>query len=59
MNTQQAVAFVLEMHDITKYRLAQQMSAAPVSVNQWLKGTKMSPANIKLFNDLYNVEIKD
>lgn len=59
MQTKEAVAFVLESKKLSKYALAKSLNSAPVSVNQWLRGTRMSLAKAELFKQLYIVEIED
>ena len=59
MRTKDAVAKVLADRGITKYRMARDMDSFPVSVSQWLTGTKMSAPNRARFLALYGVEIDD
>jgi hypothetical protein len=59
MNTKEAVEHILLDQGISKYKLAQEMGAFPVSVNQWLSGTKMSDVNRALFFVVYGVRIDD
>lgn len=59
MTTKDAVAKVLVDRGITKYRMAKDMDAFPISVNQWLSGTKMNDQNRVLFLALYGVAIDD
>lgn len=59
MTTKDAVAKVLADRGITKYRMAMQMDAFPISISQWLTGTKMSDPNRVLFLALYGVVIND
>ena len=59
MKTKVAVAFVLKRHKLSKYALAQQMGAAPPSIDQWLKKTRMSKAYAEKFYELYKVQIVD
>lgn len=59
MQTKEAVEFVLNAKGLTKYALAKSLKAAPVSVNQWLRGTRMSAPKALLFKKLYLIEIED
>ena len=59
MKTKEAVSKVLADRGITKYKMAQEMDAFPISINQWLSGTKMSDPNRVLFLALYGVTIND
>lgn len=59
MKTKVAVAYVLKHHNMSMYALAMQMGAAPPSVSQWLKRTRMSKAYAKIFYELYKVQITD
>lgn len=59
MTTADAVIKVLRERNISKYRMAMDMGAAPPSVYQWSKGTKMSPYYANKFTELYGVEIQD
>lgn len=44
---------------ITKYRLAKSLGLAPVSVNQYLRGTRMSRATANKVLEVYNISITD
>lgn len=59
MQTKEAVEFVLKAKGLTKYALAKSLNAAPVSVNQWLRGTRMSVSKAKLFKQLYLIDIEN
>lgn len=59
MQTKEAVSFVLNAKGLTKYALAKSLGSAPVSVNQWLRGTRMSAAKAEKFKQLYIIEIED
>lgn len=59
MITKDAVSKVLADRGITKYRMAQDMGVAPVSINQWLSTTKMNDINRSKFQELYGVEVND
>jgi len=59
MQTKEAVEFVLNAKGLTKYALAKSLKSAPVSVNQWLRGTRMSTSKAMLFKKLYFIEIEN
>ena len=59
MRTAIAVALVLETKEMTKYGLAKVLNASPTSVEQWLKGTRMSTRYAAKFEELYGIEIND
>ncbi len=59
MQTKEAVEFVLNAKGLTKYALAKSLKSAPVSVNQWLRGTRMSASKAMLFKQLYFIEIEN
>ena len=59
MKTHAAVQEVINKHKLTKYRLAMMIGATPPSVDQWLRGTRMSPAYKVKFNELFGVKIND
>lgn len=65
MKTKTAVNFVLkhrkdaEGKPYTKYKLAMEVGAAPVSIDQWLKRTKMGNQYKAIFLKLYGVVIDD
>lgn len=59
MKTKTAVAHVLKHNGLTKYALAMELGCAPVSVDQWLKRTRMSKAYANKFFKLYKVVITD
>ena len=59
MTTAEAVQYVLDTKNITKYRLAMHMLSSPSSVDQWLSGTKMGTVNREAFKQTFNVEIQD
>lgn len=59
MKTKAAVNFVLKRHNLTKYALAKQLGAAPPSVDQWLRRTRMSKAYALKFYSLFKVQITD
>lgn len=59
MKTKTAVNFVLKNQNITKYALAQQLGAAPPSIDQWLRRTRMSKAYALKFYHLFKIQITD
>ncbi len=59
MRTKAAVSFVLKRHGLTKYALAQSLGCAPVSIDQWLKRTRMSKAYAEIFYKKYKVVVND
>ena len=59
MITADAVNKVLQEKGLSKYRMAMDMGAAPPSVYQWAKGTKMSPYYASKFEELYGIGISD
>ena len=59
MNTKEAVQKVLDDNNFSKYELAQRLTCAPVSIDQWLRGTKMSIGYRNIFLDKFGVEIND
>lgn len=65
MKTKTAVAYILkhrkdaEGNTMTKYRLAKELGAAPVSVDQWLRRTKMSDQYKSIFFSKFKIQIND
>ena len=60
MNTADAVQFVLDMTELSKYRMAKELGlASATSINQWLRGTRMSEEFATKFEALYGVKIDD
>lgn len=59
MQTKEAVEFILASKGLTKYALAKSLRVAPVSVNQWLRGTRMSTAVAERFKTLYIINIEN
>lgn len=60
MKTREAILLVLEREGITKYRLAKDLGiASTVSVNQWLRGTRMSVLVAERFKTVYSITISD
>lgn len=65
MKTKAAVNFVLKHRKdakgkpFTKYSLAMELGAAPVSVDQWLRRTKMGPEYRSIFYSKFGVTIND
>lgn len=58
--TTEAVEYVLCLTDLTKYRMAKELGlASATSINQWLRGTRMSEEFAKKFEELYGVEVND
>jgi len=58
MDTKAAVEEVLDT-GLSKYALAKALGCFPVSVNQWLRGTKMSDKYSDKFTELYGITIDD
>jgi hypothetical protein len=65
MKTKTAVNFVLKHrkdaqgNPYTKYKLAMEIGAAPVSIDQWLRRTKMGPEYKEIFKRKFGVIIDD
>jgi len=59
MKTKQAVKFVLQHEGFTKYALAQKLGCAPVSIDQWLKRTRMSKAYAAKFYQTFKIMVTD
>ena len=59
MNTKEAILFVLEDENISKYKMAQELGCAPILVNYWLNGTKMGVQYRELFELVYKVKIDE
>lgn len=59
MRTAEAVQFILDDENISKYRMAHDLGCAPVLVNYWLNGTKMGKQYRELFETVYKVVIND
>jgi hypothetical protein len=65
VKTKSAVSYVLkhrkdaEGNAMTKYRLAMELGAAPVSVDQWLRRTKMGEQYRNVFYKKFGVLIHD
>lgn len=63
MRTKTAVNYVLNHkldsngNKFTKYSLAMEVGAAPISIDQWLKRTKMGPEYRALFLKKFGVTI--
>jgi predicted transcriptional regulator len=57
MKTSDAVAKVLLERGLSKYALAKSLNVFPVSINQWLKGTRMSERIADEFERLYKIKI--
>ena len=58
MTTKEAIESML-VQDMTKYQLAKTMGCAPISINQWLRGTKMSDYYRHIFYKRFGIEIDD
>jgi hypothetical protein len=60
MKTAEAVGYVLDVTGLTKYRMAKELGlVSATSINQWLRGTKMSEAFVSKFEELYGVQVDD
>lgn len=59
MTTEQAITYLLNTLNCSKYELAQRIGCAPVSINQWLRGTKMGPQYRKELNERFGVVVDD
>lgn len=59
LNTSVAVSLVLDTKELTKYGLGKSLGMSATSVEQWLKGTRMSRKTADKFNELYDIEIND
>ena len=59
MTTKEAVQFVMKEHNLTMYGLSMKIDSTHGSVRQWLKKTRMSPYYVKVFKNLFNVEVDD
>jgi len=57
--TSQQVVLILLNRGLTKYRIATRLGMVPVSVNQWLKGVRVSQATAKKIKDEFNIEVTD
>lgn len=57
--TSQQAIVILVGRGLTKYRIAKTLGVAPVSINHWLSGTKMSEVNAERMLALYEIEITD
>ena len=58
LTTKEAVQVLLDS-GMSKYRLAKNLGLAPTSINQYLKGTKMSEATAKVVKAEYNITVTD
>lgn len=58
MLTKDAVQTVLSQ-GFTKYALAKQLGCNPVSINQWLRGTRMSAVYADKVELLFNITVTD
>lgn len=60
MNTSEAVQEVLQTTGLSKYALAKSLDvASSTSVNQWLRGTRMSDTVAERFKEKYGITIDD
>lgn len=60
MKTADAVQYVLDVTELTKYRMAKELGlVSATSINQWLANTKMSGVFADKFEELYGVKIDD
>ena len=60
MNTKDAVAEVLRQPGLNKYQLAKSLGmASSTSINQWLRGTRMSASTALSFQLEYGITIDD
>lgn len=58
MTTREALEAVLA-RGVTKYRIAKDLGASPVSVHQWLRTTRMSKPYAARMEKLYGITITD
>lgn len=58
-STKEAIEFILYTYNMSKYKLAKDLNAFPSSINQWLKGTRMSKPYADLIFELYDITITD
>lgn len=56
--TSQAIQILLN-RGLTKYRIAVRLGMAPVSVNQWIKGVRMSQSSADKMLTEFNIRITD
>ena len=59
MTTNQAIEYLLRTYGWSKYKLAQRIGCAPVSIDQWLKGTKMGAQYRAIVKRKFGVEVND
>lgn len=59
MTTKEFVQWALETKGLTKYRLAMTLKLAPTSINQYLRGTRMSTVTADVVKSVYGVTIVD
>lgn len=59
MTTKEFVKWALKERQLTKYRLAVSLDLAPVSINQYLRGTRMSTSTTKKVLQVYGVTVTD
>lgn len=58
MQTKEAVEYLIGK-GLTKYRIAKTLGITPVSINQYLNGTKASEKTAKLFETHFGIIISD
>lgn len=59
MKTNQAIEYLLRTYGWSKYKLAQIIGCAPASIDQWLRGTKMSAPYREIVKSKFGIEIHD
>jgi predicted transcriptional regulator len=60
VNTADAVREVLRRENLSKYRLAKELRlATSSSINQYLRGTRMSESTAQRFFELYGIAVHD
>lgn len=57
--TGEAVAKVLKMKNISKYKMAQQIGVSPIMISNYLSGSKMRQKIADTFETYYGIEISD
>lgn len=58
MRTKEAVEYLIST-GLTKYRIAKTLGITPVSINQYLNGTKVSAKTAGLFKSHFSIDISD
>ena len=59
MTTKEFVEWALKEHKLTQYRLGKYLKLSPVSIAQYLRGTRMSNRTAAIVLAKYNVTITD